>query len=185
MNADDYLTKATKSKLTPNEVKDLVHAIRNETDDVYTLLLALGRAWAIQYKDLVEKYLICPENTMLSRLAIQILCKYWDLGQNYIGHIQAAAKGFTWDDEDDVRLMAISCLGYIYTQNKSVELLRQLYEIWKNEAEDKMARESSYLAMGEALGYKYDQLPPASRHFDVKKDIDLEVIKKVESLLKK
>jgi len=48
-----------------------------------------------------------------------------------------------------------------------------------------MARESSYLAMGEALGYSYDQLPPASRHFDVKKDIDPEVISKVESLLKK
>ncbi|HET9240598.1 MAG TPA: hypothetical protein VFO10_25260 [Oligoflexus sp.] len=185
MNADDYLTKATNGKLSPKEMKDLVNAIRSEEGDTYTLLLALGRAWGVQNKDLVEKYLVCPENPMLSRLAIQILCKYWDLGQNFLAHIQEAANGFEWDDEDDVRLMAISCLGYIYTQNKQTELLRQLYDIWNDEAQDKMARESSYLAMGLAIGYGYDQLPPASRHFDVRKDIDPEVIRKVEGLIKK
>ena len=177
MNADEYLTKATKSTLSPKEVKDLANAIRNETDDTYTLLLALGRAWGIQYKDLVEKYLVYPENTMLSRLAIQILCNYWDMGSKYLAHIQSAARGFDWDVEDDVRQMAIGCLGYMYTQTKNVELLRQLYEIWNNEAEDKLMRENSYQAMGEALGYRCDQLPPASRH--------VEIIQKVETLLKK
>ncbi len=183
MNADDYLAKATNGKLSPKEIKDLSEAIQNETGDVYTLLLALGRAEAFQHQAVVEKFLVYPDNPMMARLALQILCKYWDRGQNYLEHIKGAADGFTWDDEDDVRLMAISCLGYVFTQNKKVDLLRSLYEMWKDEAADRMVRESSYLAMGEALGYSPSQLPPASRHFDVNKDIDHELIRKVEKLL--
>jgi hypothetical protein len=150
---------------------------------VYDALLVVGRSGAIQYRSIVEKYLTASNNPMLARLALMILCRYWNLAPEYKMHVLSFIQGVTWDNEGDVRILAISIAGTMLASQQDDHLIRLLIDIFRNRSntEDQLSREVAYCSLAEAYGRKPYELPTASRHFDLERDIDPEVIDFIES----
>ena len=87
---DDLLDEATLGKLTKEEIQHVVSRIKECTPDndkdLYGFLLALGRAAAgtpmmVQHRKLVERFLVYPSYSMISRIAFIVLCDWWGLMQ--------------------------------------------------------------------------------------------------------
>jgi hypothetical protein len=55
-------------------------------------------------------------------------------------------------------------------------LLRELIRIFSDENDERTLRQAAYLALGEAYGRSWKELPPASRDFDLETDIDPRIL---------
>ena len=113
MNADEVLEQATNGKLSARDQDAVAEALRSgdQSLDLYTLLLALGRTMATRHRTVVESFLDAESDPMLARLALQILCKFWSESERYLPWIERALAGLDWDTDDDVRQMATSIAG--------------------------------------------------------------------------
>lgn len=60
--------------------------------DRYDALFVIGKAGITRHEDLVESYLDSPDDPMLARLAIQILCNWWGVS----AHATHLASGSSW-----------------------------------------------------------------------------------------
>jgi hypothetical protein len=183
MNMQELISKATHGQLTQHELAAVVTSLDDDTEDTYTALLVIGRAGATQYRPVVERYLHSPNDPMLARLAVQILCSYWGLAVEYRDALERFVRKVTWDDEEDVRLMAISCMGYYLAQHQDRHWLTLLLTIFRNADEDQIIREAAYCSLAIAIGKSPLELPPASRHFDLEHDIDPTVLTVVEGIV--
>jgi hypothetical protein len=183
MTESELIKKASSGQLTDAELKALAAELPTR-EDPYEYLLAIGRAGAKQYRGLVESFLNASEDPMLARLALQILCRYWDLSDQYLPQIRRFVDKVDWDEEDDVRLIAISCAGSLLAQRPCKPLLASLLRIFRDPDESQTVREVAYCAMAESTGVPILKLPPASRHFDLD-EVDKTVIDTVEMALAK
>ncbi len=185
MSLHKLIGKANEGRLSARELQQVVEAlVSGGNEDPYTVLLVIGRADAIQHRSLVEKYLQCHEDPMLARLALQILCRYWGLTASYIGGLEQFVRRVDWDEGEDVRMMAIGCAGTFLAENRLPRLLSLLLKIYRDDREEQTIREAAYRAVGEAAGKQFDELPPASRHFDLERDVDRSVIAFTEAALR-
>jgi hypothetical protein len=65
---------------------------RNPHDpDAYTLLHIVGSSFSIEHRDLVEQFLTAEWDPMLARLALQIVCSFWNETSRYLEHVRAAS----------------------------------------------------------------------------------------------
>lgn len=183
MNIKDLVTKATQGVLSKRELEEVVSSLQKGSDDPYYLLLIIGRAGARDFRWLVERYLQPSDDPMLARLAIQILCSYWGLAAQYREILERFIRKVPWDNDDDARLMAISCAGYLLAEEEDQTLLSLLFAIFHDESELQIIREAAYHALGIAAGKKPNELPPASRHFDLRQDIDHRIIDRITERL--
>jgi hypothetical protein len=175
-NAKELLEELAQRALTPDELAEVARRLEGKEGDQYDWLLILGRAEATRYRALVERFLESPDDPMLARLALQVLCRYWDLGASYKDVLMRFARGVPWDEDDDVRLMAIDCLGEVLRVGPDRQPLAYLFQLFESEEERQIVRETAYSAMARAMGTPTAKLPPAGRHFDLSKDIDHAVI---------
>lgn len=182
MNTDELLEKAVSCTITQTEIDKVYHALLNHEADEYDLLLILGRAEATKHKEIVEKYLISPDDPMLARLALQILCRYWGLSREYRSVIEQFIHKVEWDTEEDVRLMAISCSGDILKNKSNLSLLSYLYNIFNDDTEDKVIREAAYETLALVSGKSVQDLPSPMR-FDFSNDVDPNVLETIEARL--
>jgi hypothetical protein len=81
-----------------------------------------------------------------------------------------------WDQEEEVRQMAISVAGEDLRDQTHPELLRELLRLFGDEHQRQLRREDAYLALGRAMGRAWRELPSAARPFDLHDDIDPAVI---------
>ncbi len=177
--------KANQGLLSARELQQVVEVlVSGGNEDPYTAMLVIGRAGAIQHRSLVEKYLKCREDPMLARLALQILCRYWGLAAEYIGEIEQFVRKVDWDEDEDVRVMAIDCAGPFLAENKLPRLLSLLLQIYRDDREDQITREAAYCSLALAAGKRVIELPLASRHFDLERDVDRSVIAFAEAALR-
>jgi hypothetical protein len=183
MSLQELLKKATEGNLTSDELAQVVECLETGTCDPYGALLIVGRAGATQHRDMVEKYLTCSNRPMLARLSLLILCRYWGLSSEYKPPLEAFARGVEWDEEDDVRILAISIIGTLLATDPDDRFIRLLIDIFRGRTEPKsqMLRETAYCALGEASGKAPLDLPPASRHFDLEHDLDPDVTAYIEA----
>jgi hypothetical protein len=182
MNTNELIRKASNGTITPQEVANVANALESGTGDEYRCLLILGRANAVRYRQLVERYLDRRDDPMLARLSLQVLCRYWGLASDYSEVLQKFIQKVDWDSEDDVRIMAISCCESIVAQKEHVDLLRLLYTIVCDPQEDSIAREAAYSALAISTGKAPSELPSPAR-FDIDTDIQEEVMKEIERRL--
>jgi hypothetical protein len=180
MNTKDLIKKASSGNITQQEIQDVYNALINHTGDKYELLLILGRAGTIQYRKTVEQYLSSPDDPMLARLALQILCQYWGLTREYKDTIEQYIRRVDWDEEEDVRLMAISCSGAILMDESNAELLSLVYDIFRSDKENEITRGAAYEALAIASGKSVYDIPQPI-HFDLNKDVDQSVIEKIKN----
>ena len=90
---DELLDEAKKyNKLSDKEVDYVVNKIKTykpgDADDLYILIYILGQASRIEYRKLVEGFLHYPSDSMISRIALIVLCDYWDYTQDYLKEIK-------------------------------------------------------------------------------------------------
>jgi hypothetical protein len=173
---NDLIRKATEGSLTPEELDWTLTCLEAGTCDRYQALLVIGRAGAVQHRRLVERYLDASDQPMLARLALLILCAYWGLGWEYRATIEAFLRKVDWDEEDDVRLAAIDIAGWMLASHNEDWLLHLLIEIFQNPSEEQILREAAYCSLARASGKRREDLPPASRHFDLERDVDPQVL---------
>ena len=182
---DELLERAKWGKLTGQELASVADALREGSPeaDRYTLLHILGRAGALSYRPLVERHLHSPDDPMLARLALQILLRYWNEAARYQDRLLAFVRGVDWDEEEDVRLAAISLAGEYLRDAENPQLLAELVGILEDRAERQVVREAAYLALPVAAGRTPDELPSAARHFDLSTQTDPGVLEEARRRL--
>ena len=189
MNLETLLDKAKWSTLSENEVRSVAQKI-NEFDksgdysSLYSALHILGRAEAHEYKALIEKFLVYPKDPMVSRIALKVLCEYWDFIESYKGHLMSFIKGINWDKEEQVRIVAISIAGEYVRKTKNKEFLRLLLNTFENEKEERMIRMCVYSALLRILGLDWNQIPqPRELFSSLEEYIDPSLINQFHKLL--
>lgn len=184
MSESTLVAKATQGQLSVRELQQIAQDLASGHADPYEALLVIGRANAKQHRDLVEKYLEYREDPMLARLALQVLCRYWGLTAEYEEAVEQFVRKVDWDEDDDVRLMAIDCAGSLLADNKAPRLLSLLLKVFRDNSERQIVREAAYCSLAIAAGKRIEELPTASRHFDLENDVDLSVIAFTETTLR-
>ena len=172
---NDLLSRALTGQLSDREVTEVAECLMSGTEDPYDCLLILGRASAIQYRDLVESQLQVYDDPMLVRLAVQILCRYWGFGRDYRDTVVRLAHGEIWDEEEDARLMAISCCSEILPDETHPELWSYLIDVALNEKEREVVRQAAYSALALGIGASVVELPTPVR-FRINEDMDQKVL---------
>jgi hypothetical protein len=157
----ELLEKAKSGDLTKHELDQVVAAIKDPSAkaDPYTLLHIIGRAMDASYEDLVVRYLECPEDPMLSRLALQILCDYWGQAAKYINYVRKFLSGVAWDVEGDVQQVAASIAGEFLRTTWDDDLFSSLLDIATNENDLPEMRVTAIRSLSRALGYGWKDMP--------------------------
>lgn len=177
------IKKAIEGSLSRHELESVAQSLVTGENDRYEALLILGRAGAIQYRKLVEQFLDRHDDPMMARLALQVLCRYWELSTDYRDVLKRFINKVDWDQDDDVRLMAIASAGSLLAKEKDLNLLASLLQIFRDLSERQIVREAAYIALAVAMGKQWDELPPHSRHFDLERDVDHSIIAKADTML--
>lgn len=159
---DKLLAKAKDGKLERSEL-DLVVAGLDKTerveDSTYTRLHIIGRAYAMDYEELVASFLHKPNDPMLSKIALQILCSWWGLADKYMTCLREFLEGVEWDEEGQVRLIAISAAGQYLREYDDRGLLEKLLEICESGLEDEDDKAAAVDAIARGLGDEWTSFP--------------------------
>lgn len=201
-NLDELLERAKNGKLSQTELDHIIQKIKDskpgDDDDLYSLIHILGKARifglgppTIEEKKLLEKFLYYPQKPMISKIALQTLCNYWDLNDNYLKELKMFVRGVEWDDDEIVRTIAISIAGDFLKTTLDKELLKLLIDIFENKEESKLLDHSispeitqgcAYQALSIAMGKSY-------REFIIELSenncLDMSVLQKAHELLNK
>jgi hypothetical protein len=158
----------------------------------YALLYVLGRSLDMSATDLVERFLVCPKEPALSRLALQVLCVFWDRTDRYLDYVMEYAAGVPWDLEDAgmVRAMALSIAGRYLRDHRHPELLRQLLAVARDPRDElgaweKVTWDAVIVALGRALGYADRDLPRGPRGFDPDDPLARQILARAEQRLER
>lgn len=182
VDLDKLLDKAKWDKLTPEEVQYVVQRIENSKPndpDLYVLIYTLGRSGEIKYRKLVERFLYFPSDPMISLIALKTLCDYWSFTEDYLSELLNFVHGVEWDEENDVRNVAISTLGEHLRQHPDNKLLQLLIDIFEND-QDEIDRETAYVALARAMGREYKEI--FSSNWNIL--FDFSVIEEVQKRIK-
>lgn len=133
------LRKAEQSKISEAELKEVLYRIENLADkpNLERLLIILGVTRRFEYKHVLEKFLVYPENPEISRCAFEILAQDWGMAKYYVSYIKEMMRGVDWDEAGYVRSIAISTAAYYFDEINDKEILKILLEIFENEYEER------------------------------------------------
>jgi hypothetical protein len=159
MNPDKLLTRAKEGVISARELEEVAAALsaRRGTYDEYTLIHILGRAGAKQYRSLIESYLEQREDTMLPRLAVQILCDQWNESVRYRDTMLAFARGKSWDKDGDVQQLALSSTGEYLSTHNDHEALEIAFNACSSSNE--ITREAAFCCLLRASGVEWRDMP--------------------------
>jgi hypothetical protein len=174
--------KASDGTITIEEVRDVAERLRMRApdEDWFDLLRVLGKASLVihslvaepWYRDVVEGFLEQEQDPALAWQAFEIVCNYWGDAERCKSVLPRFIDGVPWDQNEDARVHAILTAGSLLRAHHDASLLRKLIEIFENEQESPGRREDAYLALGRAMGWDRNKLPPYGRTFDLQKGID-------------
>jgi len=123
--------RAQAGTLTDNEVAWAADMLRQGGGghDRWDLLEIVSNRYSDQYEELVASFLEYPPDPWASRIALQILCNRWGLADKYVETIRQFLAGIPWDNDGDVRDVAISEAGEYLREHDDEDLLRRLWDI--------------------------------------------------------
>lgn len=167
MSAPQLLQRARDGVATDEDVRhaaDLL-AAGQRPGDRYDLLLVIGETNSTQYRRVVEGYLDFPDDPMLSRLAIEILCGWWGTPEPYRDHVLRFVAGVDWDVADGgyVRQVATSAAGEYLRTREDPRLMRALIDLLADGEAPLLDRAVAYEAIQRAVGKGYAEIPRSHR----------------------
>jgi hypothetical protein len=156
----------------------------------HRMLYILGNSFDTSAKKLVERYLVCPQDSMMSWLALQILGTFWGLAGDYRDYVIEYVRGVNWDMEEGgfVRHMALSVAGTHLRDNRDPEMLRELLAVADDPGDefgewDMLTFEIAVEFLGRALGYEWPELLAAPGGFKPDSPITKEILTKARQRL--
>ncbi|MCB1118043.1 MAG: hypothetical protein KDK50_05650 [Chlamydiia bacterium] len=166
----ELLHAAKSGKITDEELEFILQKIdQSSPQDGYDLSLCyyldvLGWIVSAEYEPLVQKFINWPQDSMLSGLAIEILCCRWGLTAKYLDQIKTFIQGVEWDEDGDARFSALRCSGYYLSSFEDKDLLNAVYEVFCDQSANSLDRETAYIALARAIGkdrsdYQLDEKP--------------------------
>lgn len=160
---DELLEEAKWGKLSSEELDYVAARIKasspeHEDAELYRLIYILGRANASHYKNLVESFLFYPQDPMISKISLQVLCDCWAMEGRYLSELKKFVKGVDWDADEDVRIIAISSSGEYLRENHDKDLLTILVNIFENSEENEVIQECVYSALARASRQEWNDL---------------------------
>lgn len=152
---------ARDDHLTPQQVQRILRQLDAQRGgaDEYTLLNAVG--WlGPEHESVVASYLERPDDPMLSRLALQILVHRFGKAEAYMAQIAALAQGVEWDEDEDVRLVALSAAGQAVRERPDGYrvLLLILLDTATDNAERSLIRSTAIEALRRGLGEEWSTI---------------------------
>ena len=180
---DKLQDKAHWRGLTPEEFNEVLQRIINYKgdDNLESLLSTLGYAGGSEDRELVEKYLIYPEDPMVSRSALSVLCDDWDLTPQYIDYVKTFVRGVKWDERREVRVMAMCIAGEYVRKAGDRECLECLIDVFINIHEDLTIRSIVFRCILRAIGEDWNEV----QNIDPQSPFVKETIEKAYLLLNK
>jgi len=139
--------------VAPRELAAVAEALRAPGPDAaraYELLYVLGRAYAFEHEALIASFLESPQDPVLARLALQILCTFWDRTASYLHQVRRFVERLEWDEFGDVRSMAFTVAGRHLRENVDCSLFG--YLVLASGEGDDGAGFDALRAIGVALG---------------------------------
>ena len=181
---DDLLERVKEGDVQPYEILEVAAELLKPQPDVdrYTLLYILGRGGRPAYKHLIEPYLAGPDD-MLARLALWIVCWYWNLAHLYAPQLLRFIRGVHWDGLEQCRLAATEIAGDYLAKAADPDLLAELIRIFENPDESETLRLHAYSSLVQAVGRKWHPLPAHEEAFDLDASIDIAVIEEAKDRL--
>ncbi len=165
-----------------SELKNLLKKLKTKKipeQDIAHLISLFGNNMFLEAKDEVEKYLY-SENGIVRYNVLSALILDWGYTQYYT----VVKKILLNDPDEDVRGMAASCIGSIKRGTWDIDALGILLMVFKNENETWLVRDLSYHSILDVVGIPREKQPKASRILDYKKDVDWDLIHKIEKRVK-
>jgi len=156
MDLEDLVDRAKQGLVRPSEITEVAAALTSlpdDSEDGYSLLYVLGRSEATQYEELVAGFLRSGDPN-LARLALQILCMFWDLTESYVDDLRAFLDGVEWDDDGWVQQIAVSAAGQYLRTHTDTAMLARLLELAEPDndvLERRWALEALAVALGDPL----------------------------------
>ncbi len=221
LDPERLLKKAASGrKLSTEElrlvVRQLKTFLRNEKtnkpklslDDVFTLLVILGKIKARESRNTLELFLEARDPLTVAK-ALEVLTLEWGETEDYLERVIHFALGTSWDHDDEVRQSALKILGEYLTavqqdkvilsrkeqrskQRVNPDLVRQIARLLlKNfEQQDRpyLTRHAAYLALCRAAGLAEEELPAQCRFIDLgprSRDVMWQVIDQCRTLASK
>lgn len=183
---EEDMKRAKAGELNDQELDEIAASLRGEGfgRDRYECLELISAARATRFRGLVEALLDSPDDPMISRLALIVLCEEWNEADRYVPELKRFVRGAPWDQEGDVRLVAITTAGEVLRSIKDPELLEMLFDVFSDDGSDRVDREAAYCALARAVGEDWGRLPSAARGFDLEADVDPETLERVRRRLR-
>lgn len=168
------LEKEFKWKL-PRLLEDL-RSGNIEHDAVYMAIHLFGEAQYKEAQPLIEKFLKSKDSEW-RRIALNVLGIHWASKE----HRRIYESVFLdKNEEEENRSTAATCLGTAFGDSKEKNILKILLSVFNDAQEDWYIRDSAHRAILYVWGVPPQKWPSATRKLNYEKDIDWELIKKIE-----
>jgi hypothetical protein len=162
-------------------------------DEIYSFLLVLGRSKFTQHRSIVERFLDLQESENVS-LALTILCKDWELAEEYLEQLISFALGHSWDVDDDARTTSIEIIGEYLNKSlkeseaksaarqKAANILGLVLSLFDDGELKHSTRQHAYFALCRAGGKEWEEIPSAYRKLDLETEIDKGLVSSLRQL---
>lgn len=126
-------------------------------NEVYDLLSMLQYGDAATYRPLVEPYLHFHDY-VLAEVALQVLCNFYNLTEQYIDNLVHFMGGVSWDPYDDLQSKAAYIAAHYLKDHTEPRLLQELINLVENGQQEgvHVQRDVAYTALVDAFGIKRD-----------------------------
>ncbi len=213
IEVEDLLIKINSGKsLRKSEVEEvaaLLDWIREDSevaekisvDDVYSMLLVIGRAKDRKHQHLLARYLDVKDALTVA-FVLEILCIDWNCRDEFMERVINFALGASWDQDEDVRHTAFKILGeYLFEsirkngaeqlelEGAKVEQRRKVLELLLSALGDTelepWTRQHAYFALCRAGGKSWEEIPSEYSTLDLSessKDIDSAMIQRLRDV---
>jgi hypothetical protein len=173
--------------------EDPAVAEKISVDDVYAMLLVLGRVKNPEHRHLLEGSLDLKDALTVS-LVLEILCVEWQCTAEYLERVLNFALGAAWDKEEDVRHVAFKILGEHMFQvlapegndakrkvpgAKEIRVVELLLNVFEDASQEQFTRQAAYFALCRSAGMDWELIPSEFRTLDCARgsaDIDWKMI---------
>lgn len=178
LDESNLVDRARDGELSQEEVDELVMLLRERPDHpaTYTRLNALGWLMSPTHAVVVVPFLSREDDPMLCGLAVQILVGSYGLGHEFADDVLDFARGVEWDDDNDVRRIALSRAGELARDEvRRADMIAVLLAAIEDD-DQYLVREAAYHAILRALGRHWREMPGAGRVDDGAVAIDPTVV---------